>query len=161
MSKRGRRLIIAVGVLAAIAAGIAVASGPLQRSMMYFPDTTDPGPAARTVPGAADVVLHTDDGLDLDAWLVPPTGSDRGVAVLMASGNGGNRASRAGLATHVAERGFTVLLMDYRGYGGNPGSPSEDGLNADARAASRFLTEQGFGQECRIYFGESLGTDVV
>jgi fermentation-respiration switch protein FrsA (DUF1100 family) len=37
--------------------------------------------------------------------------------------------------------GFDVLLVEYRGYGGNPGSPTEEGLAADIRAAYRYLVE--------------------
>jgi pimeloyl-ACP methyl ester carboxylesterase len=51
--------------------------------------------------------------------------------------------------------------LDYRGYGGNPGSPSEDGLAADAFAAAEALEELGYPPERTIYFGESLGTGVV
>lgn len=51
--------------------------------------------------------------------------------------------------------------MDYRGYGGNPGSPSENGLAADAIAASDALEELGYPPERTIYFGESLGAGVV
>jgi hypothetical protein len=55
-----------------------------------------------------------------------------------------------------------VLLFDYRGYGGNPGSPSEAGLARDVRAARRFLVEEaGFPPDRLLYFGESLGTAVV
>lgn len=159
--RRLRRLIIVLAVLGAIVAGLSAASAPLQRSMMYFPDSSHPGAAADAVQGASDVVLRTADGLELDAWLIAPSEPDRGVAVLMASGNGGNRGGRAELAAHIAERGFTVLLIDYRGYGGNPGSPSEPGLAADARAAANYLSDQGFSPQCQIYYGESLGTGVV
>ena len=58
-------------------------------------------------------------------------------------------------------RGLAVLLMDYRGYGGNPGSPSQEGLEADADAAVQALTELGFPPARTIYLGESLGTGVV
>jgi pimeloyl-ACP methyl ester carboxylesterase len=68
---------------------------------------------------------------------------------------------RAGLARALSERGFTVLLMDYRGYGGNPGAPSEDGLARDADAAIAALTRLGFPPERTIYLGESLGTGVA
>jgi pimeloyl-ACP methyl ester carboxylesterase len=51
--------------------------------------------------------------------------------------------------------------MDYRGYGGNPGSPSEDGLARDALAAAVALDELGYPGERTIYFGESLGSGVV
>jgi len=54
-----------------------------------------------------------------------------------------------------------VLLMDYRGYGGNPGTPSEAGLALDALAAVEKLDELGYPPERLIYFGESLGTGVV
>ena len=39
-----------------------------------------------------------------------------------------------------------MLLFDYRGYGGNPGSPSEQGWALDVRAAHRFLVDE---QACR------------
>jgi fermentation-respiration switch protein FrsA (DUF1100 family) len=83
------------------------------------------------------------------------------VAVLVAPGNGGNLAGRAGLAAALSRRGLAVLLMDYRGYGGNPGRPSEDGLGKDAMAAALALEELGYPAERTIYFGESLGTAVV
>jgi uncharacterized protein len=55
-----------------------------------------------------------------------------------------------------------VLLFDYRGYGGNPGSPSEKGLAADARAALAWLVAQPeVDQDNIVYFGESLGAAVA
>jgi fermentation-respiration switch protein FrsA (DUF1100 family) len=55
-----------------------------------------------------------------------------------------------------------VLLMDYRGYGGNPGNPSERGLLADARAARAYLAARGDVDPARlVYFGESLGAAVA
>jgi pimeloyl-ACP methyl ester carboxylesterase len=83
------------------------------------------------------------------------------MAVLVAPGNGGNRAGRAGFAEELSRRGLAVLLMDYRGYGGNPGSPSQDGLAADADAAAEALTQLGYPPQRTIYFGESLGSGVV
>ncbi|MEV0287565.1 alpha/beta fold hydrolase [Kribbella sp. NPDC050820] len=127
-----------------------------QRQLIYLPDTTTP-----TSVGAKDIVLETSDGLRLGAWLVPPLGADRGVAVLVAHGNGGNRAGRLPLAQALAGEGLTVLLFDYRGYGGNPGSPSERGLALDVRAAQEYLVEYGVPAARTVYFGESLGAAVV
>lgn len=134
----------------------------LQRQLIYFPDPTPVPPAAEVIARARDVTLHTSDGLALGAWFVPadPT-QDTGMAVLVAPGNGGNRLDRADLAEELSGRGLAVLLMDYRGYGGNPGSPSEDGLAADADAAVRALDELGYPTHRVIYFGESLGSGVV
>jgi fermentation-respiration switch protein FrsA (DUF1100 family) len=66
------------------------------------------------------------------------------------------------LAAGLARQGLSVLLFDYRGYGGNPGSPSEKGLAADARAAQAWLAKQPEVDPDRIvYFGESLGAAVA
>ena len=135
-----------------------------QRRLIYLPGGAVP-PAPQVLPGARDVTLNTDDGLALGAWLVPPSGPadrpDRRITVLVTPGNGGDRTLRAPLARRLAQDGFGVLLIDYRGYGGNPGSPTEDGLAADARAAQRFLTDAGVPPSQQIYLGESLGAAVV
>lgn len=135
----------------------------LQRSMIYFPDTAPVPAAAEVLEGGQDLTLHTSDGLELAAWFAPPAedAADRDMAVLMAPGNGGNREGRAGLAQHLQDRGFSVLLMDYRGYSTNPGSPSQDGLIRDGLAAVDALEAQGFTTADMIYFGESLGGGVV
>ena len=137
----------------------------LQRQMIYFPDASPVPPAGDVIEGARDVTLHTDDGLELGAWFVPAApgqrDGDRRMAVLVAPGNGGNRIGRADLAEELRRRGLAVLLVDYRGYGGNPGSPSEDGLARDAVAAADALEDLGYPAQRTIYFGESLGTGVV
>jgi pimeloyl-ACP methyl ester carboxylesterase len=134
----------------------------LQRELIYFPDPTPVPPAADVVAGARDVTLRTADGLELGAWFVPAAGPvDTGMAVLVAPGNGGNRVGRAGLAEELSRRGLAVLLMDYRGYGGNPGNPSEGGLAADADAAAQALEALGYPASRTLYFGESLGSGVV
>lgn len=135
----------------------------LQRSLIYFPDTTEVPPASEVLSDGQDITLSTSDGLDLEAWFAPPAdqAEDREMAVLMAPGNGGNRLARAGLADSLQDQGFAVLLMDYRGYGNNPGRPSEDGLLRDGLAAVDALEAEGYPPESTIYFGESLGGGVV
>jgi hypothetical protein len=159
------RLRALVRVLLAVTLAMGVLMGllwTLQRQLIYYPDPTQVPSAADVIAGARDVTLHTDDGLELQAWFVPaPQESAIDMAVLFAPGNGGNRLGRADFAVQLRRRGFAVLLMDYRGYGGNPGAPSEDGLAADALAAAQALEELGYPPERTIYFGESLGTGVV
>jgi uncharacterized protein len=130
-----------------------------QRSQLYFPW---PEPVTEVPPGVEPVELRTDDELDLAAWFVAAAGGDHdGSAVLVCNGNAGSRAHRLPLARALSQRGHHVLLFDYRGYAGNPGSPSEDGLRADARAAARALAERPEVDADRIaYFGESLGSAV-
>jgi hypothetical protein len=66
------------------------------------------------------------------------------------------------LARALAAEDLAVLLFDYRGFGGNPGSPTETGLKADARAARDYLIRhQGVDANHLVYFGESLGSAVA
>ena len=134
-----------------------------QRSSLYFPW---PDPAGPPPPGVEVIELVTDDGLRLGAWLVPAVAdgsaaTEPGPAILVCNGNAGYRAHRLPLAEALAARGYHVLLFDYRGYAGNPGSPTEDGLRADARAVARALVARPEVDPRRVaYFGESLGASV-
>jgi len=150
-------LIVVGGVVIALAAAVWFG----QRSLMYPADRSAVPPAGELLPGAVDVTLTTSDDVALGAWYLEPA-EPCTAAVLVAQGNGGNRAGRVELAQAIHERGFGVLLFDYRGYGGNQGSPSEQGLARDVRAArSYLLQEAGVAPDELIYLGESVGTGVV
>lgn len=160
-SRPRRRAVIGLAVLVG---GVSVLLGGLwllQRSLIFFPDSSPPPEVAQALPGGHQVRISTSDGLELAAWYVPASEPEH-QTVLAAPGNAGNRAARAGLGTSMAAAGYGVLLMDYRGYGGNPGSPTEAGLARDVRAGLNFLTtEAGLAPDELIYFGESIGGAVV
>ncbi|HZA11192.1 alpha/beta hydrolase [Mycobacterium sp.] len=127
-----------------------------QRRLIYFPS---PGPvpsAPSVLPNGRDVVLDTEDGIRLGAWYFPAGRT----AVLVCNGNAGDRAMRVELAAALNRLGHSVLLFDYRGYGGNKGRPTEEGLAADARAAEAWLRAQPEIERV-VYFGESLGAAVA
>ena len=133
-----------------------------QRGSLYFPWT---GAVEPPPPGVEAIELETDDGLRLAAWFVPAAAAgdptEPGPAVLVCNGNAGYRAHRLPLAQALAERGYHVLVFDYRGYAGNPGTPTEDGLRTDARAAAHALAGRAEVDADRVaYFGESLGASV-
>jgi fermentation-respiration switch protein FrsA (DUF1100 family) len=152
-------------VPAAVVAGalglLLVAVWGLQRRMIYFPGGPPP-PASSVLPDACDVELRTADGLTLGAWFVPACEPALDVTVLVANGNAGHRGDRADLARGLTAAGMSVLLFDYRGYGGNRGRPTEQGLAEDARAARAYLVEDlGVSPQRLLYLGESLGAAVV
>lgn len=154
---RRRRAAVGAGVVLGLLALLVGALWAFQRSLVFVPD-----PSPVEAPGdVREVTLTTSDDLELTAWLIEPDGEARERAVLYAPGNGGNRAGRIGIGRALANEGFTVLLMDYRGYGGNPGDPSEDGLAEDASAAVDLLRNEGFDTDETLYLGESIGTGVV
>jgi len=132
-----------------------------QRRLIYLPTQNVPDIAV-ALPGIEEVTYPTEDGLTLAAWFIPATGEETSGTVVVFNGNAGNRANRLPLGEAFARRGYAVLLVDYRGYGGNPGRPSEEGLGADARAAVAYLkTRSGFDSDRLLYFGESLGAAVA
>ncbi len=132
-----------------------------QRRLIYFPTQAVPD-AGSVLPGMEEVTYSTDDGLTLEAWFVPTTGGNSSGTVMVFNGNAGNRTGRIPLAQALSEHGFAVLLVDYRGYGGNQGRPSESGLAADARAAVAYLKTRSDVDTGRlVYFGESLGAAVA
>ena len=149
-------------IVAAVAIALLTLLYVAQRRMIYFPGSTVPD--APLPVGTEVLELLTDDGLRLGAWFLPATDGPPGPApaVLVFNGNAGDRSHRLPLAASLAERGYGVLLFDYRGYAGNPGSPSEDGLRADARAAADALAARpDVDRERIVYFGESLGAAVA
>jgi fermentation-respiration switch protein FrsA (DUF1100 family) len=143
--------------VAVLLAGLLLVLWITQRRLIYLPLTQKVPPVESVLSGAEEVELRTEDGLGLHAWFVP---GSKGAAVLIFNGNAGHRAHRAPLAEALSNEGFSVLLVDYRGYGGNPGRPSEAGLASDARAARAWLEARA--EVDRIaYFGESLGAAVA
>jgi fermentation-respiration switch protein FrsA (DUF1100 family) len=150
--------VTAVVVLVAVV--LLVLAWALQRRLIYLPSRGPVPAAARVLPGSAEVSFPTEDGLRLRGWFLP--GSPGTATVLVFNGNAGDRSARAPLAAALARAGVSVLLFDYRGYGGNSGSPTETGLAADARAARRYLESRpDVRPESIVYFGESLGAAVA
>jgi hypothetical protein len=130
-----------------------------QRNLMYHPDSMVPSPAASGVPEMETVSLTTDDGLRLLAWYRPATAGK--ATVVYFHGNAGNIGNRGDKVQPYLDAGLGVLLVSYRGYAGNPGSPSEDGLYADGRAALDFLVKHDVGPDSVVLYGESLGSGVA
>jgi fermentation-respiration switch protein FrsA (DUF1100 family) len=133
-----------------------------QRHLLYIPFRQVASPAEAGLPRVEEVSFRTEDGLTLAAWFVPAKSRVPAFTILVFNGNAGNRSLRAPLAQALVKADFSVLLFDYRGYGGNPGRPSEAGLAADGRAARSYLERRGDVDPRRLaYFGESLGTGVA
>jgi uncharacterized protein len=150
--------------LAAAIVGLAVlglgAIWLFQRNFIYFPIDSVP-PIDTVLPGGEQVTFPTEDRLILTGWYLPAPG-DTETTVIVFNGNAGNRSHRAPLARALTDQGLAVLLIDYRGYGGNPGSPSEEGLLLDAAAALAYLeTRPDVEMDRLVYFGESLGAAVA
>lgn len=131
----------------------------MQRNVMYFTTDPKPTPAQSGVAEMQEVQVRTEDGLDLIAWHAPPAKQGLPTVVLF-HGNAGTLGDRGFKARVFLDAGYGVVLAEYRGYAGNPGSPDEQGLYADARAALAYLHAQGLKATDIVIYGESLGTGV-
>lgn len=129
-----------------------------QQKLLYFPDVERPdaGPPGLLEP----VAYRSADGIELKSlYRAPP--SDAAQVLLHFHGNAGNIGDRVGRIVPYADAGMGVLLAEYRGFGGNSGSPSEQGFYDDARAAIGFLRQQGVELGRIVFYGESLGSGVA
>jgi uncharacterized protein len=151
-----------VEVFVATAAVLLAAIWLFQRRLIYFPLSQEVPPVDTVLPGAEQVAFVTADGLRLSGWFASSAATSPRVSVLVFNGNAGDRSFRAPLAAALNQAGLSVLLFDYRGYGRNPGSPSEQGLVSDARAARAYVVARDAVDAGRlVYFGESLGAAVA
>src|SRR5262249_16152848 len=134
----------------------------IQQRQLLFPAGLEPPSLERAgLVGLMEPVrIVTADGLTLLSWYHrPPTAG--GPLVILFHGNGGTIEIRAPQAQAYIHSRFGMALVQYRGHGGYPGSPSEAGLYADGRAALAFATALGVASNRWIPIGESLGTGVA
>ncbi|CUS51820.1 Bem46 protein [hydrothermal vent metagenome] len=133
----------------------------MQRSLLYFPSNERLDLSQYAAIGLQEVKLKTEDGLELTAWFMRPDSARDGRTFLLFHGNAGHIGHRVEKFRRILEAGYGFLFLEYRGYGGNPGKPSEMGLHTDARAALDFLASRGIPHENVILYGESLGCGIA
>ena len=124
-----------------------------------------------------EVSVQTEDGVKLFGWYLkaepsrtganapvqPSFGSGRSEArgtLLFLHGNAGNISGRLSKAKGWVERGYSVLLMDYRGYGQSEGEiqHEEDIVKDGAAALDWLLKKKNIPLSRIIFYGESLGS---
>jgi uncharacterized protein len=147
-------------VLTALAGAALVAIVMLfEESLLYFPARELSSSPRDHGLEAEDVRPVAEDGVKLFGWWIRGEGRR---AVLFFHGNAGNAADRLDRVRILNRRfGLDVALVDYRGYGKSEGSPSEKGLERDARAVYEMARQRGFPPERILVFGESLGSAVA
>ena len=146
---------IALGAYAALVGGLFV----FQRQLLYLPDRTRPELLGLEQLGVRETALATEDGLSLLSWYLPPRPGRPVIAYF--HGNGGHIGYRVERLLRFGREGYGVLMPEYRGYGGNPGTPSETGFYADGRAALAFLDREGVAADRLVLYSESLGSGVA
>lgn len=138
---------------------VAVAAFVMQRHLMYFPDPQRVSPASFNLQGVTERIIDAPDGARLISWFARAAPGKP--TILYFHGNAGNLASRSERVRRFVARGYGVLFLSYRGYGGSAGRPSERANVADAKLAYDALIKDGVAPDDIIVYGESLGSGVA
>jgi pimeloyl-ACP methyl ester carboxylesterase len=153
---RGRRVVsiafatVGIGYLALCLGACAVA-----RSLTF------PAPHARVWPKYAEAPLRiASPAGDVLAWYVPaPAGAP---TLLYFHGNGEQLADAIPFGSWLREQGLGLLAVEYPGYAGAPGAPSEATILTAARTATAYLRDTlHVPRERTVLLGRSLGTGVA
>jgi len=136
-----------------------LALGMMQKQLMYFPDPAKFVPGDWALKEMQPLVVTTSDGLTITSWYAIPRKKSK-FTIVFFQGNNGHLGYRNYKVRPWIEAGYGVLMVGYRGFG-NPGSPSEEGLDADARASIDILHTLGTPDKALVFYGESLGTGVA
>ena len=107
-----------------------------------------------------EVFIKNNEGIKLKAWLHKKDLINK-KTILFFHGNAGNLTNRNYKLNELSKFDVNFLIVAYRGFSGNQGKPSEQGLYEDARSALDFLKIKGVKEKNLILYGESLGTAVA
>ncbi len=123
----------------------------------YYPDDVTYTTPAELRVAAEDVTFRTSDGQTLHGWFLPAEGQPRGVVVHF-HGNAANISNHLPLVSWLPQRGYHVLMFDYRGFGRSTGRPTRAGTIRDGHAALDYVRTRA---DCRtlpvFVYGQSLG----
>ncbi len=112
-------------------------------------------PAADGQPSFRPARLTTGDGLDLSFWAYPPRPGMP--SILVFHGNGASAGAHAFIVRPYVDAGYGVVMAEFRGYAGNPGTPAEAGITRDA-GTYRDWMEREWHVTTPVVMGISIGT---
>lgn len=160
--KRARARTVLLGALATAALLYAATAALLATQLpdiVYRPSGSALAPAEAGFAGAERLRIRTLDGETLAAWF-KPAAEGRGL-LLNFHGAAGSLALRAPRFAAMTQRGEGLLAVEYRGYPGSTGPPSEEGLLRDADAALSEAVSRGYEPSRVVFVGEDLGAAVA
>jgi len=152
-----RKMFQIVGSIAFVYILLCVMMYVMQRSMMYITSPQKPSLTESGVKGMEEISVTTEDGLELFGWYKAPFPPEKPTIVWL-HGNASNVALTTAQAFAYLKAGYGLLAVEYRGYAGNPGRPSEEGLYKDSRAFIEWLKSRGTKENNIILYGESIGS---
>ena len=130
-----------------------------QRNLLYHPTENNYFGDQLTV-SIDKVKIKTQDNIELMSWYHSKNLTDY-KTILFLHGNAGSLENRIHKINHFKDMNVNFLLISWRGFSGNKGKPTEEGLYQDARSAVAWLKSKDISENNIIIYGESLGTGVA
>ena len=130
-----------------------------QRNLLYHPNENNYSGDNLTVK-VEEVKIPTSDNLKLNGWFHKKNLSDY-KTIIYFHGNAGTLENRIHKLNRFEDVDVNFLIISWRGFSGNKGKPTEDGLYTDGKSAVKWVMEQGVKEESIILYGESLGTGIA
>jgi len=144
-------------IVLGVALGVPLLIWLFQERMIFFPRSLEHRPTHR--PNVEEITIPVADGVRLRGWLVKGEGAPAPLVIYF----GGNAEEVSWLGEAAGNlAGWSVLLVNYRGYGESEGKPGERELLADAIAIHEYARQRPDVNSARIVaMGRSLGSGVA
>jgi fermentation-respiration switch protein FrsA (DUF1100 family) len=130
-----------------------------QRDLMYHPEENNYFGDKLEV-DIEKVKIRTSDKINLLGWLHKKD-FNKFKTIVYFHGNAGKLENRIHKLNHFKNMDINFLIISWRGFSGNAGKPSEEGLYNDGNSAIEWLKSMGLEEENIIIYGESLGTGIA
>ena len=130
-----------------------------QRNLLYHPNENNYSGDKISVL-IETIKIKTKDNIELTSWYHLKDISEY-KTILFLHGNAGNLENRIHKINHFKNMNKNFLIISWRGFSGNKGKPTEQGLYEDAKSAVNWLKSNGITEKNIIIYGESLGTGVA
>ena len=107
-----------------------------------------------------EIFIKVDEEIQLKSWIIKKDFKKFKTLVIF-HGNAGHLSNRIYKLNELYKLDINILLISWRGFSGNKGSPTENNLYTDAEAAIKWLNGEGVNNSQIILYGESLGSGVA
>ena len=130
-----------------------------QRNLLYHPNENNYSGDQISV-DIKKVKIQSSDNIELLGWYHEKNIKDYKTLVYF-HGNAGSLENRIHKLNHFQDMNINFLIIAWRGFSGNNGKPTEQGLYEDGKSAINWLAKKGVNEKNLILYGESLGTGVA
>ena len=152
-------LILLLLILISIYLFILISTYLFQRNLLFHP-TENNYSGDKLIVSVEKIKIKTGSNIELLSWYHKKNINDY-KTILFLHGNAGSLENRIHKINNFKDLNVNFLLLAWRGFSGNKGSPTEQNLYEDAWSAIKWLKSEGIKESNIIIYGESLGTGVA